>query len=929
MPTPEDRSFFEGLNQDLAKSLNVAIAKGFKGASISLDAETVKLIGVEMGKSLKPLTDDAKDNDADGGGGGGSGSSGEGNAYKKVLVAAKAVFNAARQLVAQNASNVLAFGDTMARGVAATNNMQLMRGKNLTTQFGKFGFNIRDVGEKLDSAMRANVKGLGTNTQNFIARTTGLGTSLASTNKFLASNTNTLGRSMDQTIALGTDIQNAALSNGMMADAMFEAVAAFEANTKKQQVLFGDDIAVDFQEIIGHMEGLGTGADFGSVIAKASPTDRDGLMNLNRLGGRDNGGFSSRTIRDDPARHTAKVFMALNKFGKQLQGMDPLAAAQHMEAILKPLGFDLSDVQKAMTAVSAAGGSEQGLVDAMKGKGPVFSNKIQTDEALQNRVTENSLEAANNLKNFAVEVNALDTVQWGLAKISSILKDSFYDLNDGTTLLAETMGLAAAGEAAIQSGDKMGLGGIATAIGAGITGLWTLFQAKKQVDRFTKPRTPSSPTPRPSPTPPGGTSPTPRPSPTPGGTGVPRVPGGSVHPQWSHLPGGTNPTLRPFGTPPPIPSQVTHSPPLAQRGLQGAKNIFSATVSKIKSIKLPSFKGLFDTTISKIRSIKLPDLSKVPHTPGRVPLTPTPYSQWQRSPSLSPSIPRVPYKPFTGTVTSNPALGDRAVARAKTAIDAAKKSSIVTNALNSTKTVVDSAKKSSVVTRALDVTKGVAKSPVLKATGTLVGKLATPLAAVTSGYSEYQENEDKSRAAAAAVGAGGGAWGGATAGGAAGSAIGATIGAFFFGAGAVPGAAIGGVIGAISGGIAGLFAGEKIATTVHDQFDPEVVAKMDAKAESNKAVEDKEKNIVSKDYQDRVLKQMEEDKQSLRDLVEQATITNEILTETRNPDGSTTYTKHTKGRIPGYFERNNLENPFLQGGALGAYNDTAAAQRGN
>jgi len=485
MPTPEDRAFFEGLNKDLSKNINKAIEKGFKGASVHLDPDTVKLIGTEFERNLKPLVEDAKKDD--GGGGGGEGSAGEGKAWQKAVDLAKGTFNAARMLVSQNATNILAYGDNMARNAATTNQAFLMNGEKLSRQFGRFGMNLADMGNIFDDAIRSNVRGLGKNTQDFLARTTGLGTALGTTTKFLASNTNVLGRSMTETTALGTDLQNIALSNGMVADAMFDAVAAFEANTRQQQVLFGDKAAGDFQGIVAGLEGLMPGGNLGDLVAKAAPTSVDELLNLDILGGMFGGAFNSQGIKEDPARHTANFIAAMAKASEQISGMSVRQGAQFIEQRFGKFGITLQDIQSAGVATRKAGGV-QGLMDAMKGGGI----PIKSDEALQDEITRNSLEAMNNMKNFAIEVEGLNTVQKGLKEVSDILKGSFYTLNGKTTELAKTMGLAAAGEAGLQAGDKMGLGGFG-ALGLGMAGgaaQWALGKtpnAARAVGRNLKP----------------------------------------------------------------------------------------------------------------------------------------------------------------------------------------------------------------------------------------------------------------------------------------------------------------------------------------------------------------------------------------------------------------------------------------------------------
>jgi len=496
MPTPEDHSFFEGLNSDLAKGINKAIEGGFKGASLSLDAKTVKLIGAEFSHAVKPLEKAIREDD-DGGGGGGSGSAGQKGSLNKVVGVAKGVLGATRQLLAQNASNMLAYGDTMARGVAATNQSFLMNGDNLAEKFGHFGFDILQQGAMLDSAMRANVKGLGKNTQNFLARSAGLGTSTATNTKFLAANTNILGKSMDETLSLGTDLQNIALSNGMLGDSIFAAVAAFEANTKAQQVIFGGGIATEFQKIVGGLDALIPGGGMNALIAKAAPTTVKGLLDLDILGGMFGGTFNSEGIRDDPRRHTANFIAALSRASKQIAGMTVRQGAQFIEHRFGKFGITLADIQTANVAMNEAG-SISGLIAAMKG-GKI---PIKTDEELSTGITQNSIAASNAMKNWAIETAGLNTVQAGLAEVSDLLRTSFYDLKGATSELATAMGDAAAVESALQSADKLGLGGIGDVIaklvagGALVKGGQVLKKAFSKGGKFRKIPTPT-PAPRP------------------------------------------------------------------------------------------------------------------------------------------------------------------------------------------------------------------------------------------------------------------------------------------------------------------------------------------------------------------------------------------------------------------------------------------------
>ena len=107
--------------------------------------------------------------------------------------------------------------------------------------------------------------------------------------------------------------------------------------------------------------------------------------------------------------------------------------------------------------------------------------------------------------------------------------------------------------------------------------------------------------------------------------------------------------------------------------------------------------------------------------------------------------------------------------------------------------------------QAAGLTKGVAKG---------VSKKIPLIGAALEGVFEYQENKDKSRAAAVTGGAGLGAWGGA--------AGGAAIGTLIF-----PG--VGTAIGGLIGGLAGMWAGKETAKVVHDEFDTDFVQEQEAR----------------------------------------------------------------------------------------------------
>ena len=105
--------------------------------------------------------------------------------------------------------------------------------------------------------------------------------------------------------------------------------------------------------------------------------------------------------------------------------------------------------------------------------------------------------------------------------------------------------------------------------------------------------------------------------------------------------------------------------------------------------------------------------------------------------------------------------------------------------------------------KGLSAVKGMAA----KSGGKLMGRLGAPIAALTEGVFEYNEQKEKGKSTGEAAGRGAlkgaGAGVGALAGAKGGALAGAAIGALFGGVGAVPGAFIGGLIGSVGGAFLG------------------------------------------------------------------------------------------------------------------------------
>ena len=446
MPTPEDRNFFEALNKDLADSLGKSLKDGLKQTKF-IDQEGAELIGTAVTKGMKGVEAGIKELNRRSAQTGGGGPEGEaaGGVKDKLFGFAKDLLGSTKQLVDQNATNVIAFGDTIARSSVATSNQFLQSTQQLTTNFGRWGHDLRAVGQMLDSAMRSNVRNLGRNTQNFLARTTGLGTSLGEVNKFLATQANVLGGNQDAILATGKFMQDVALSNGILADSVFQAVNAFTETSRKQSVLFGSQMPEEFKKILAGMVGLAPGLDVNSLLAKIAPTSVEGLINLDILSGRLGGGFGSDMLATSPKRHTAEFISRLASFGATLKTMNPRQAAQMVEGQFGKLGIGLTDIQAAMRLMAEAG-SQAALAAAFAGP-----TGVPTDTEMMREMGGVSVEFTNSMKNFAIEMNAgtlfFEKFQ---ATAYDAISNMFYGPDGATTQVAKSLGMAAAGVASLQ-----------------------------------------------------------------------------------------------------------------------------------------------------------------------------------------------------------------------------------------------------------------------------------------------------------------------------------------------------------------------------------------------------------------------------------------------------------------------------------------------
>lgn len=387
MLTNDDRDFFEQLNKNLAAQVSAALSKGAANnqsekenteATQNLTKTQERLIAAELG--LKQT-------------------------FSYFAGIFKGIQGESRSL-----------GDVLGRTAIATNRQQLLGIQlankqaplanalpSISNEFQKFGISLPRAAETINAAIKANIKDTSQSTQKFLAASVGLGGGLANTNKFLATQTNVLGNSTEGSIALGENMMAMAQANGILVDALYDAVDAFKDTTKKQQALLGPEAAAEVQRLVAGFEALAPGAGMGELVrALTSP---EAIRTLPAFASTI--GISTPTDLRDPAQIRQFVLDAIPALAEfqqsQIAGSDPLAGFQISENLSNAFSqaFNLTNLQRANVLATASGGDLATALDAAL----VTSEQM---EGMQRGITGTATEASLALQNFAI---ALATTQ--------------------------------------------------------------------------------------------------------------------------------------------------------------------------------------------------------------------------------------------------------------------------------------------------------------------------------------------------------------------------------------------------------------------------------------------------------------------------------------------------------------------------------------
>jgi hypothetical protein len=203
-----------------------------------------------------------------------------------------------------------------------------------------------------------------------------------------------------------------AQANGILVDALYDAVDAFKETTKKQQALLGPEAAAEVQRLVAGFEALAPGAGMGELVrALTSP---EAIRTLPAFASTI--GISTPTDLRDPAQIRQFVLDAIPALAEfqqsQIAGSDPLAGFQISENLSNAFNqaFNLTNLQRANVLATKSGGDLATALNAAL----ITSEEM---EAMQRGVTGTSEEASMALQNFSVALattaenfNVLDTV---------------------------------------------------------------------------------------------------------------------------------------------------------------------------------------------------------------------------------------------------------------------------------------------------------------------------------------------------------------------------------------------------------------------------------------------------------------------------------------------------------------------------------------
>jgi gas vesicle protein len=421
MLSDADRNLIMEANQRLAKGMQDAVSQGIKELK-----EELEKLSSDGDKDQKDNTKAVEENTK------------EFVKTKAVLVATLTKIGSTVVSFASKVGGEMnAFGNTLARSAAATGRDQLLGTRRLedgvsraeasiSKAAGEFGLAPSQFAGLIDSAIRANIRDTGKQTQKFIATAAGLGTGIGSLNKFLATQTNVLGSSTEASIEFGNTILELAASNGILGDSILDAVAAFTRTAQKQSVIFGPEVSDSIQKGLAGLTTALPNLDIASLVG--SLTAPENIVRLPAIAGQLGIAAPDET---DPEGMVKFIAEAIEGLAAQTEGRSGIELERLLAGLQGAMGetFSLENVFKAQRASRVAAEKGTDILSIMTQQvDPQEAAKRQADAARS--IGEASSEAMENMLLFSTTLAGLNDKAGMQGKVLDSLVPAMDEVSD-------------------------------------------------------------------------------------------------------------------------------------------------------------------------------------------------------------------------------------------------------------------------------------------------------------------------------------------------------------------------------------------------------------------------------------------------------------------------------------------------------------------
>jgi len=240
------------------------------------------------------------------------------------------------------------------------------------------------------------------------------------------------------------------------------AVAAFEATSKTQSVVFGKSFAAEMMQVVGAIEAAIPGTEMGSFLSKITAGDFESQQRARVMAA--TVGVDSAMLETNPQRFIAELLEGIERFSQQ-SGGGSMARALQMEVLAGLGGVSLTELQGALRVAET--GTAADHLRTFAGPQLTDSEREALTKEEQRVITAVDSKAAANMKDFALSLAGTHVAFTALDTVSETLRKSFYEFDGELTALARRLGLISGGMAGMNmSKEATGIGSL-LAFGAG------------------------------------------------------------------------------------------------------------------------------------------------------------------------------------------------------------------------------------------------------------------------------------------------------------------------------------------------------------------------------------------------------------------------------------------------------------------------------